>query len=499
MKSEVRVLIDFFDWFFRKSYFATPGIYFFGSLVAFFIFTDSGNYLWLILSFLYGYISFIFLNYNLGFKIFVIVVWILLISFISSFYIGPQAGQKIALTELCGVVQNIDKNDVNLIFVNFNDKNFTRNVVIRNVDDQLLKLHTFEYICLKNLDYVTRSTGFSYSINFKDQYKTIIQENSISLAVYNIRNFLNEAMKKYYFDRSSILSAMLFGVRDQISPEDKNLFNQLGLGHVLVASGANIVMVLLVIKYIFEKGLVSMIKNKLIFYGFYLITVTTYLLVVGLEGSLTRAFVFWIFLNLESMVGRRLHPLGKMSLVTLFMLFVSPALVFSFSFILSITAVWALMMYSDLIQLLDISEESLLSKVISAVLVVGLTGVVSGYFFKSVNLTGVISNILFLPVIELIVVSGFTISIFMFFVEIFGLNILEGIVFFMSQMVLLMLDILYELLVYFHDLLGTSFIMRTSLFNSTTMVFVMSSVLLLWFVINFLQYRKIKKSMNLSK
>jgi ComEC/Rec2-related protein len=498
LKSKLQVFADFFDWCLKKSYFTTPGIYFFGSLLAFFIFTDSGNYLWLIFSFLLGYISF-FLNDNPVFKIFVIIVWILLIIFITSFYIGPQTRQHISLAELCGVVQNIDKNDINLIFVNFDNKHFTRTVVIRNVDTRLLKLHSFEYICFKNLDHVTRSTGFSYAISFQDKYETTSQENFISLAVYKIRSLINETMEKYYAGRSGILSAILFGVRDQISPEDKKLFNQLGLGHVLVASGANIVMVLLVIKYIFEKGLISILKNKFIRNGFYLITITTYLLVVGLEGSLTRAFVFWIFFNLESIVGRKLHPLGKMSLVALCMLFASPSLVFSFSFILSITAVWALMMYSDLIQLLDISEESLLSNLLSAVLVVGLTGVVSGYFFKSVNLTGVISNILFFPILEIIVVCGFTISIVMLFVEIFGLTMLEGIVFFLSKILLFMTDMLYELLVYFNNLLGKSFIIKTDLFNNNTIVFVLLGLLSAWFVINFLQYQKIRQSMNLSK
>ncbi len=499
LKSILRVFEGFFDWFFKKSYFTTPGIYFFGSLLAFFIFTDSGNYLWLIFYFLLGYISFFLNNNNLVFKVFVIILWMLLIIFITSFYVGPQTRQQISLAELCGVVQSIDKNDVNLIFVNFDNKHFTRTVVIRNVDDRLLKLNPFEYICLKNLNYMTRSTGFFYAITFKDKYEIFVQENFISLAVNNIKIFLNKTMEKYYTSRSDILSAMLFGVRDQISPEDKKLFNQLGLGHVLVASGANILMILLLIKYIFEKGMISILKNKFIRNGFYLITITTYLLVVGLEGSLTRAFVFWIFFNLESIVGRKLHPLGKMSLVTLCMLFVSPSLVFSFSFILSITAVWALMIYSDLIQLLDLSEDSLLSNVISAVLVVGLIGVVSGYFFKSVNLTGVLSNIVFLPFIETIVVFGFALSIFIFFVELFDLTILEGIIFFLAKILLFMMDMLYELLVYFNNLLGKSFIIKTNLFNDNTIVLVMLVLFLFWFVINFLQYRKITKSMNLSK
>lgn len=482
---------DFFNWLLYKSYLSTPGIYFVVSLFLIFLFIDSDSFLFLLLSLLLCIFS-IFIYKNLKGSFALIFVWILFLLLSHIFFIGPVKVGDIQNTNICGVIQNIDQNDIKIVNADIDGRVFTRELVLRNVENDLLYVRSFQSICIVSNSEIKRSTGFSYAINYTTDMDYIVQNNDISDLIFHLRTELNTTMSDFFAEESGVLSAMLFGVKDGIEPDDKKLFYDLGLGHVLVASGANIITILLIIKFFFEKLIQPKFgKNYFCFISYFLV-VTTYLLVVGMEGSLTRAVIFWLFVNLEVFIGRKINPLGKVTLITLLMSIIFPFLIFSYSYILSIVAVAGLMIASDISDLKNLSENSISEQFISSLIVVSLTGFISGYFFKSINMTGVIANILFLPIIQIIVMSGFTISVLIFISEFLGLWFLFDFLHLLAQFPIIILQILYELMNLFRNFINKSLIFKTFIFNSANLFIVFSLIFMMWVVLWYLVYNKKK-------
>lgn len=494
IKSKIKFLTDnfceFVDWLIRKSYLSTPGPYFFISLISFFGYIDSGE-IWFILISLVGILVSVLRIQKIQVKLVIFFLWLCLITFLSWFYIGPQSKQTINAEKVCGIIDNIDKNDIGLIASSVDGAQFTRVIKLLNVENELLNVKSFQFICISDFDFIKRSSGFNYSIYYSRKLKYELNDNIFSYGVDKARFFLNSSMKKYYGDYAGVLSAMLFGVRDGINKEDKKLFNELGLGHVLVASGANIISILLIIKYLFIRLIKNWIGNSYLYFWIYLPIVTLYLAIVGMEGSLTRAVIFWVFLNIESLFGRSLHPFGKICLVTLVMLLIFPSLAFSYSFVLSMSAVLGLMIASDVSALFEIPKDSIIEKLISSFFVVFITGFVSGYFFKSINLNGILTNLIFLPIIEIIVISGFVLSVIILIVQILHLqNFIELIMLVAAQLPIILLNILYELMFAFHEVFGRIFIFKTFFFNYFNLIFTILSIFIIWIWLWFLNYKK---------
>jgi competence protein ComEC len=156
---------------------------------------------------------------------------------------------------------------------------------------------------------------------------------------YDLRRELFARIEKNLsFEQSALLKGLLFGERESLPQEIQNAFRDAGVMHVLVASGANLGMI------------VALLALVLRWWGFnftrlyFLATpvVLLYLFVVGFEVSLVRATVMFFFLTIGFFLAERgwmlkrwADPLQSLATAALAILLFDPEALFEASFQLS--------------------------------------------------------------------------------------------------------------------------------------------------------------------
>jgi competence protein ComEC len=153
---------------------------------------------------------------------------------------------------------------------------------------------------------------------------------------YELRRELFARIEKNLsFEQSALLKGLLFGERESLPQEIQNAFRDAGVMHVLVASGANLGMI------------VALLALVLRWWGFnftrlyFLATpvVLLYLFVVGFEVSLVRATVMFFFLTIGFFLAERgwilkrwADPLQSLATAALAILLFDPEALFEASF-----------------------------------------------------------------------------------------------------------------------------------------------------------------------
>jgi competence protein ComEC len=156
---------------------------------------------------------------------------------------------------------------------------------------------------------------------------------------YDLRRELFARIEKNLsLEQSALLKGLLFGERESLPQEIQNAFRDAGVMHVLVASGANLGMI------------VALLALVLRWWGFnftrlyFLATpvVLLYLFVVGFEVSLVRATVMFFFLTIGFFLAERgwilkrwADPLQSLATAALAILLFDPEALFEVGFQLS--------------------------------------------------------------------------------------------------------------------------------------------------------------------
>lgn len=139
-------------------------------------------------------------------------------------------------------------------------------------------------------------------------------------------------------EQSALLKGLLFGERESLPEEIESAFRDAGVMHVLVASGANLGMIVALLALMLSWWGLSFTKL------YFLATpiVLLYLFVVGFEVSLVRATVMFFFLTVGFFLAERgmilkrwADPLQSLAAAALAILLFEPEALFEASFQLS--------------------------------------------------------------------------------------------------------------------------------------------------------------------
>ena len=221
---------------------------------------------------------------------------------------------------------------------------------------------------------------------------------------------------------NTIVQGIVFG-NDKNMPKDlKDQFNTTGLSHVTAVSGSNIVIV------------ISLAMAFLLFLGFWrgqafyvaVIFIWLYIILIGFPVSGIRAAIMGSMALLAAKLGRQNTSSRALVLTASAMLLQNPLLLFyDVSFQLSFLASLGIIYLKPLIDaLLHMSKKGalkMLSDIISVTFAAQLfTLPIIVYNFGNISLVSPITNILILPIIPLLTVLGFLVSVFGIFSNILG-------------------------------------------------------------------------------
>ncbi len=154
---------------------------------------------------------------------------------------------------------------------------------------------------------------------------------------------------------AALLKGILLGIKDEISTDWEQIYREVGVTHVVVASGYNVAVLVSVVSSVakpFGRGV------NLVFSGF---AISLFALMLGAEPPILRAALMGFVASLGNFVGRQKDVLRTMLITGFLLLYVNPQFVNSISFQLSFASSLGLVvLVPTLNKLLDASLLSFL-------------------------------------------------------------------------------------------------------------------------------------------
>lgn len=315
--------------------------------------------------------------------------------------------------------------------------------------------------------------------------KIHIDTNIFSSTGRGLSGVLDEIFGANLNENAGLVQAMIFGIDDGLADEDENKFRYLGISHVLVASGANILIIINMIKWVFNTML-SFKNSK--FVG--LLFIGLYLCVIGFEASITRALFFFIISMIVEMVGRDIKILQKIQLTIIVMLALVPELVFTLGFILSVLATLSLALAEDTIHFFNI-HNFFLSEFLSNIVIVSVVNVFLAYKFHIFNANGIIANIAVLWLVNFIVKYGFIFSVLFIPLYLISESLVGYLGSFFALPLMFSIDFLKVLLDIIDEIIGRIIVFRYHPdFVQITIIYVI--IMITWLLLQYKRYKDVR-------
>jgi len=255
----------------------------------------------------------------------------------------------------------------------------------------------------------------------------VLQQNQASDFwgfIHNARNSFSDLI-----DRSgdavagAVLKALIIGDRTQITPELRQAFNRAGVGHLLAISGlhigivATVAFVLLQVLMVRIKPLLWRAAARKTAAIVSLLPVFAYGLIAGFSPSTQRAVIMVAIFLLTFLFESEQDPLNTLALAALLILMADPPSLFSISFQLSFSAVFAIIYGLSSLQKREKQQPvqlkagrfiRLRNKLVTFFLVsffaiCGSLPLVS-YYFNQISLVGIAANFIAVPLIGFVTI-----------------------------------------------------------------------------------------------
>lgn len=268
--------------------------------------------------------------------------------------------------------------------------------------------------------------GYNYKnyLNSDGFYGTIkisnfsIVSSKTKNPIYIVQNLMHNNFSKLFSEnQAGIISGMLIGETSSISEETKLDFKNAGITHLLAVSGSNVMFIIIFANFIFSK----LFGKKLSDYftiGFIII----FVFIAGASPSVMRAGIMAIFTIVASLILRVNDAISNVFSSAFIILIFNPLAILNVGFILSFTGTIGIITLSKVSNNLlskFIKNEFLCENFSINIAAQFLLIPVMLYFFNSLSLVSIISNIFIIPITGLITIVG----IIIFFISILSISV----------------------------------------------------------------------------
>lgn len=226
---------------------------------------------------------------------------------------------------------------------------------------------------------------------------------SIGLAIRKrIVEVINSSLPS---QQAGLLSGILIGYREGLSKEVQDVFSDSGLSHVMAVSGANVAFLVAPLAFLFKKLYIRRaVANTAI-----ICVLVFFVFITGFEPSVVRAVIMAIVMLLGQIARRETDIFTSIAFASLLLLIYNPFNLFNIGFQLSFAATLSLVFFYKTIRRM-ISFRFLPAMLADAASVtlaaqVGVLPITAMYFNK-ISLVSILSNLVVVPLIEVITVLG---------------------------------------------------------------------------------------------
>ena len=286
---------------------------------------------------------------------------------------------------------------------------------------------TFSYA-----DYLGRQGVFSIMQNAGLEVVDSGHGSQLIAALLRLRTIVQRSIASVIPEpQSGLLTGILLGNEDGISPELKDEFSRVGASHVVAISGFNMVIVsgivIRVLSSLFRRNKTVVTLNALS-------VIAVYSLFVGASPGILRAALMSGLLVVGSQLNRKTFVPTSLAFATLMLSLGDPNVLLDIGFQLSFLAVLGLSLFADplsarfrrlLENLLPARAASVLHSFLNEPLVVSIAAQITTLpliilYFGRLSLVAVPVNLLIVPVQAAVLLLGMTASVVYAFIPVIG-------------------------------------------------------------------------------
>jgi competence protein ComEC len=383
--------------------------------------------------------------------------------------------------EVGGIVKEVSKNKIELAYASIDNSLVGGRVYLDFKSGITENISNLNYLKINYLgkNEIYRKENIVLRIEKLVDLKA--QSYAISRVVNKIISNIDSVTFKYFNDNAALLKAMVFGLGDDIEKEEENLFRNLGLSHVLVASGANIIMILEALTFITSRTRIKFIRV------FEFLIIFIYTLIVGIEGSIIRAFFFFCVNMISRLLGRNVDYFQKIFITVILISCIFPYMIFGLSFLLSLLATLSIQFSSLVLDYLKFKNK-FLSNLVTNIIILVVVNILISTRFHTFNITGLVSNILVLFLVEWIVLYGFGFVVILLILKGFFFIDLSFLFYILAKPLDMMIDLFTFLTSSINHILGY----KLNFFffiDFTWLRVVYIGILYIWFILSYRKWR----------
>lgn len=253
---------------------------------------------------------------------------------------------------------------------------------------------------LRSKDYASylKSKGIRYTLSAKRIEVTGYQRN-LAYYIGKIRRMLRRRIETIFRADSPMVKALIYGDREEITSEMKEIFSETGMSHIIAISGFHIGMIAVLSVKLFKR-LPAKIR-QLMAMGL----VLSFVLITGARPSAVRAGIFFC-VGLIAVWLRREYDLISTTLVTASALMAwNPYIIYDRGFVLSFAGVLSIGLFYPLSVRFfsNLPFPAFVTNLLALTLAVQILVLpVSYYYFGRISLISVVANLVSVPLISLI-------------------------------------------------------------------------------------------------
>ncbi len=333
-------------------------------------------------------------------KIISVIILILgIINVILNYNTTPKSKYNKNANEVTGTITNCTKTDYNYqitikgkenLIINYN-KEFKCKLGIK------IKAHG----TLEKPNTNTIFNGFNYQkyllskkINYIFKAHTIKIINNNPSALYKIKNNLQNKINTY--QSKDYLNAFILGNSKNIEEDIINSYQINGISHLLAISGMHITLLSTIILFILNK----ISKHKKLNYLIVIIFLLFYMFLTNFSPSVVRATLMFIILTIKNNLNLKINTLYILYLICGIYLMYNPYMIYHIGFLFSFIITFYLILFSKLIN----KHKNYISKTLMISFIAFLASLpiqINNFF--SINILSPLINIIFVPLVSLII------------------------------------------------------------------------------------------------
>lgn len=317
---------------------------------------------------------------------------------------------------IVGVITNITKDDDKVVIdvkqkdkyritkyenINFElgDRVRVKGVFSTPTNNTVFNLFNYrKYLLSKNI------TMVSYDANLN-----LISKNNNVL--YRLKNSVINHVEKY--ESSNYLKAFILADTSEISNDVKESYNMIGISHLLAISGMHVGVFLYILNLFLKK---YKFKNVVI-----ILFLLFFLFLTGFPESLLRCVTFFILSLINKKFKLNVSDIKLIIFCCCLLLLLNPYLVYSVGFLFSFTITFFILLARPYLKHKNYFKKIF---VMSLICFFASLPILANYFFK-INFLSPFLNVLFIPLVSIIVFPFSLITFFIPFLDGFYVTIIK--------------------------------------------------------------------------